>query len=83
MQPTQNSSDDDYTLRHSADTERSDHITEELTDDPAKELGVSRRELRDGLDKLAGHDPDVPVQDQSEGADDMRETIEDADEDSE
>lgn len=70
---------DDYTLRFSDDSDEHDPITEELTDDAAVDLGVSHVELRDGLDKLDGHDPDVPPTDQQESGDDMREAIEDAD----
>lgn len=70
----------DYTARYSDDNGTDDLITEELTDDAAVDLGVTHAELRDGLDKLAGHDPDIPVADQGEAADDMEQAIEDADE---
>lgn len=70
---------DDYRARHSDDTARDDQVTEDLTDDPADELGITRGELRDGLNKLDGHDPDIALADQDEGADDMREEIEGAD----
>jgi hypothetical protein len=48
-----------------------DAITAEATDDPSRELGVSRRELRDELDRFDADD----VND----SEDMREYIEDAD----
>lgn len=70
----------DYTPRHSADRDEDDLITAEQTDDAAVDMGVSHAELRDGLDRLDGHDPDVLPSNQQEGADDMREAIEDADE---
>jgi len=46
-----------------------DAITIEATDDPSKDLGVSRRELRDELDRF----------DADDDSEDMREYIEDAD----
>lgn len=70
---------DDYQLQHSDDDEAHDIITEEQTDDAAVDLGVTHTELRDGLDRLDGNDPDVPETDQDEAADDMREALEDAD----
>lgn len=73
----------DYTLRHSNESEEHDEITEELTDDAAVDLGVTHTELRDGLDRLDGNDPDVPPSDQQEAADDMREALEDADQQNE
>lgn len=70
---------DDLTLQNyqdDLDTEGSirDPIIDEETDDPTEELGVSPNEFKKELDKYdfdeAGH-----------GDDDMREEIEDADED--
>lgn len=46
-----------------------DAITAEATDDPTRELGVSRRELKSELDRFESDDD----------SEDMREYIEDAD----
>lgn len=52
-----------------------DTITSEQTDDPSEELGVSRSKLREELGRL---DPNAN-EDESYDSDDMREYIEDAD----
>jgi hypothetical protein len=52
-----------------------DVITSEVTDDPLRELGVSRNELRDELSRL---DPDGE-DNEAYDSEDMREYIEDAD----
>lgn len=57
------------------DLEAEDTITPEETDDPVRELGVPRQELRDELRKLEGEDEDYD-------SDDMREYVEDRDDDS-
>lgn len=76
-------SGDDYQPQHSDQGDEPDIITEELTDDPVEELGVPASELARELDRLDGNDPDIGDDgDQDEDADDMREFIEDADQDS-
>ncbi len=67
--------DDDLQLQNyqdDLDTSGTDVITDEETDDPTEELGVDKKEFKKELDKYdfdeAGH-----------GDDDMREAIEDAD----
>jgi hypothetical protein len=52
-----------------------DVITSEVNDDPLRELGVSRNELRDELSRL---DPDGD-ENEAYDSEDMREFIEDAD----
>jgi hypothetical protein len=51
-----------------------DPIIDEETDDPTEELGVPPAEFRDELDKY-------DIDDTGHGDDDMRETIEDYDDD--
>lgn len=52
-----------------------DEFMEEVTDDPARELGIPRRELKSELDRI-----DIHTDDDYEESDDFRETIEDRDE---
>ncbi|HEU5121680.1 MAG TPA: hypothetical protein VFT59_02450 [Candidatus Saccharimonadales bacterium] len=56
------------------DADIRDPIMDEETDDPTKELGIPPEEFKDELDK---RDLDDPTRDNE----DMREAIEDADED--
>jgi len=71
--------DDDYEVQNyqddlTTDDNKADPIIDEETDDPVEELGVNRNEFKNELDKYdfdeAGH-----------GDDDMREEIEDRDQD--
>jgi hypothetical protein len=71
--------DDDYEVQNyqddlTTDDNKADPIIDEETDDPTEELGVNRNEFKKELDKYdfdeAGH-----------GDDDMREEIEDRDQD--
>lgn len=71
--------DDDYQVQNyqddlTTDDNKADPIIDEETDDPTEELGVNRNEFKKELDKYdfdeAGH-----------GDDDMREEIEDRDQD--
>jgi len=71
--------DDDYEVQNyqddlTTDDNKADPIIDEETDDPVEELGVNRNEFKKELDKYdfdeAGH-----------GDDDMREEIEDRDQD--
>lgn len=70
---------DDYEVQNyqddlTTDDNKADPIIDEETDDPVEELGVNRNEFKNELDKYdfdeAGH-----------GDDDMREEIEDRDQD--
>lgn len=67
---------DDYTLRHNDDDQRvdeTDDITEELTDDPSKELGVPANKLAEELDHYDfenGHD-DVDDADENDHLEEM------------
>jgi hypothetical protein len=72
--------DDDIKLHNyqddlDTDVDSTDPVMEEETDDPTKELGVPPDIYKDELDKLDFGD------DSGDGDDDMRERIEDEDED--
>lgn len=71
--------DDDIKIRSYQDdldaSDRPDPIANEASDDPTKELGVSPRKFREELDKYA-------FDEAGNGDDDMREEIEDRDDDS-
>ncbi|MGE5327807.1 MAG: hypothetical protein ACM3KH_00565 [Thiobacillus sp.] len=43
-----------------------DEATEEMTDDPAKTLGIPRRELRDEMDSETSEDEEEYISDQDE-----------------
>ena len=71
-----------YEPRFSGEDADPDAISDELGDDPTEVLGVPADALAEELDRLDGEDPDIVDDgDRDEDADDMREYIEDADED--
>ena len=63
------------------DNNKIDPLTTEESDDPVHELGIPARELKAELDRLDGQAPAKPNPAYDE--DDMREEIEDLDEDDE
>ena len=71
----QNSYQDDI---DSAD-DQVDPIIDEETDDPTEGFGVPAASFKDELDRMEGHSPDAPNDEYD--SDDMREHIEDLDED--
>lgn len=54
----------------------SDDFSAEVVDDPARELGIPRRDLKEGLDRTDFH----PDANDIEEPDDWRESVEDLDE---
>lgn len=74
---------DDYQVRNyqddlDDDAKKRDKVTEDLTDDPTKELGVNPRELREEEAHYAFEDGEQDQSDDDEdSADDRREEFED------
>jgi exonuclease I len=68
--------DDDYTPQNyqdeiDTDDNLNDRITQELTDDPTKELGVNPNEFRDELNKYVDEGNDTDNEDRREEIEDI------------